>query len=327
MVPLGPDLDLNASRAPSNGPAIEPAGAASLAATAFDDWVAARQSHMETVLARLLPAAQVAPRRLHEAMRYAVLGGGKRVRPLLAFAAGELAEAPVDRVAVAAAAVELIHAYSLVHDDLPCMDDDVLRRGKPTCHVEFDEPTALLVGDALQSLAFDLLSGRDLAPEPRTQLEMVSILAAAAGSRGMAGGQAIDLDSVGKILTLPELEFMHIHKTGALIRAAALLGARCGSALDRDGLARLDRFAKYIGLAFQVVDDVLDADSTTATLGKTAGKDADQNKPTYVQVLGVSEARQLALEMRATAIDALAAFGSRARRLEELADFIVMRKF
>ncbi|HQR53738.1 MAG TPA: polyprenyl synthetase family protein [Burkholderiales bacterium] len=282
---------------------------------------------MENLLARLLPSAQVAPVRLHEAMRYAVLGGGKRVRPLLALAAGEVAEAPAERVAVVGAAVELIHAYSLVHDDLPCMDDDVLRRGKPTCHVEFDEATALLVGDALQSLAFDLMSARALAPDPRTQLEMVALLATAAGSRGMAGGQAIDLDAVGKSLTLPELEFMHIHKTGALIRAAVVLGARCGAALDGDGLARLDRFAKYIGLAFQVVDDVLDADSNTATLGKTAGKDADHDKPTYVQLLGIAGARQLALEMRGTALEALAPFGARARRLAELADFIVMRKF
>jgi farnesyl diphosphate synthase len=327
MWPLGPDLDLNGSRARPEWPGLDPAAANALAASGFADWVAARQDHMEALLSRLLPSPQVAPSRLHEAMRYAVLGGGKRVRPLLAFAAGELAEAPIDRVAVAAAAVELIHAYSLVHDDLPCMDDDVLRRGKPTCHVEFDEATALLVGDALQSLAFDLLAGRGLAPDPAAQLEMVSILATAAGSRGMAGGQAIDLDAVGKSLTLPELEFMHIHKTGALMRAAVLLGARCGTALDSDGLARLDRFAKYIGLAFQVVDDVLDADSNTATLGKTAGKDADHDKPTYVQVLGVSGARQLAREMRATAIEALAPFGARARRLDELSDLIVTRKF
>jgi farnesyl diphosphate synthase len=297
------------------------------AAGAFDDWVAARQGQIEALLARLLPSAQVAPCRLHEAMRYAVLGGGKRVRPLLAFAAGELAEALPERVAVVGAAVELIHAYSLVHDDLPCMDDDVLRRGKPTCHVQFDEATALLVGDALQSLAFALMSGEALAPDAATQLEMVSLLATAAGSRGMAGGQAIDLDAVGTSLSLPELEFMHIHKTGALIRAAVILGARCGTALEGDALARLDRFAKYIGLAFQVVDDVLDADSNTATLGKTAGKDADHNKPTYVQLLGVSGARQLAREMRATAIEALGQFGTRARRLEELSDFIVMRKF
>lgn len=293
----------------------------------FEEWAAALQEQVEGALDRLLPLSSVAPTRLHAAMRYAVLGGGKRVRPLLAFASGEVAEAPLDRVSIAAAAVELIHAYSLVHDDLPCMDDDVLRRGKPTCHVQFDEATALLVGDALQSLAFELLSARELAPEPGGQIEMVRLLASAAGSRGMAGGQAIDLESVGKALSLPELEFMHIHKTGALIRASVLLGARCGAALDADGLARLDRFAKYIGLAFQVVDDVLDADSTTATLGKTAGKDADRNKPTYVQVLGVSRARALALEMCATAIDAVAPLGARAARLTELADFIVMRRF
>ena len=181
------------------------------------------QARMEAVLARLLPAAHVAPARLHEAMRYATLEGGKRVRPLLAFAAGEVSGAAPERVEIAAAAVELIHAYSLVHDDLPCMDDDVLRRGKPTAHVEYDEATALLVGDALQSLAFQLLTEDGLA-DPATQRDMVRTLAVAAGSRGMAGGQAIDLESTGKSLTLPELEFMHIHKTGALIRAAVLLG-------------------------------------------------------------------------------------------------------
>jgi len=317
----------SASRSFAAGPDALAVFAGVAIPSGFEAWVAALQARMETLLARLLPSSQVAPCRLHEAMRYAVLGGGKRVRPLLAFAAGELAEAPVERVAIAAAAVEIIHAYSLVHDDLPCMDDDVLRRGKPTCHVQFDEATALLAGDALQSLAFELLAGRGLAPDARTQLEMVSILGGASGSRGMAGGQAIDLDCVGKALSLPELEFMHIHKTGALIRASVLLGARCGSALDREGLARLDRFAKYIGLAFQVVDDVLDADSTTATLGKTAGKDADHHKPTYVQALGVEGARELAQEMRATAIDALAPFGARAGRLVDLADFIVKRKF
>src|SRR5688572_32196472 len=199
-------------------------------------------------------------------MRYAVLSGGKRVRPLLAFAAGELSRADPERVALAGSAVELIHAYSLVHDDLPCMDDDDLRRGRPTCHVEYDEATALLVGDALQSLAFHVLAEYRLADDLKTQLEMVSLLAAAAGSRGMAGGQAIDLESVGKALSVPELELMHIHKTGALIRASALLGARCGNGLDAKALAQVDQFGKLIGLAFQVVDDVLDADSSTATL-------------------------------------------------------------
>src|SRR5262245_50930016 len=199
-----------------------------IAETDFQAWMGGVQSHMEEVLARLLPGAHVAPAKLHDAMRYATLEGGKRVRPLLAFAAGEVSGASRERIDVAAAAVELIHAYSLVHDDLPCMDDDVLRRGKPTVHVEYDEATALLVGDALQSLAFQLLAEHPLADDPLAQLEMVKTLAAAAGSRGMAGGQHIDLEATGKQLLLPELEFMHIHKTGALIRAAVMLGAACG---------------------------------------------------------------------------------------------------
>ncbi|HMK14571.1 MAG TPA: polyprenyl synthetase family protein, partial [Burkholderiales bacterium] len=185
------------------------------------------QARTESTLGNVLPSADVAPQRLHQAMRYAVMGGGKRVRPLLAFAAGEAARADVERVVIAAAAVELIHTYSLVHDDLPCMDNDVLRRGKPTCHVEYDEATALLVGDSLQSLAFQLIAEYRLSDDPARQLEMLKLLAAASGSRGMAGGQAVDLYSTGKSLTLPELEFMHIHKTGALIRAAVLLGAHC----------------------------------------------------------------------------------------------------
>lgn len=293
----------------------------------FQHWASAHQSRIEAQLQAVLPGADLAPQRLHQAMRYAALGGGKRVRPLLAFAAGEITHADAGRVAVAGAAVELIHAYSLVHDDLPCMDDDVLRRGKPTCHIEFDEATALLVGDALQSLAFQLLAEFRLADDPSAQLEMIRLLAAAAGSRGMAGGQAIDLAAIGATLSLPELEFMHIHKTGALIRAATLLGARCGAALDAAELAQLDRFAKCIGLAFQVVDDVLDTDATTATLGKTAGKDAQHNKPTYVSVLGVADARELAGELRRDALDALDGFGERALRLRQLADFIVLRKF
>jgi len=282
---------------------------------------------MESALSRLLPSAQVAPARLHEAMRYASLEGGKRVRPLLTFAAGELAGARPERLEVAAAAVELIHAYSLVHDDMPCMDDDVLRRGKPTVHVEYDEATALLVGDALQSLAFQLLAEHALADDPRVQLEMVKLLAAAAGSRGMAGGQQIDLEAVGKPLTVPELEAMHIHKTGALIRAAVLLGAACGGALDAALRARLDQYAKTVGLAFQVVDDVLDHDTSTATLGKTAGKDARQGKPTYVSTMGIAGARELAQELRHNALQALEPLGEGARRLRELADFIVLRKF
>jgi farnesyl diphosphate synthase len=285
------------------------------------------QARMESALSRLLPAARSVPPRLHEAMRYAVLEGGKRARPLLAFAAGELVQAPAERLEAAAAAVELIHAYSLVHDDLPCMDDDVLRRGKPTVHVEFDEATAVLAGDALHSLAFQVLAEQPVAEDARAQLEMVRLLAAAAGSRGMAGGQAIDLAAVGKPLSLPELEAMHIHKTGALIRAAVLLGAACGRALEPPERERLDHYAKTVGLAFQVVDDVLDAESPSATLGKTAGKDARQGKPTYVSVMGLARARELAGELRHNAHEALAPFGAPARRLRELADFIVLRKF
>ena len=298
----------------------------------FQSWVAAHQVRFEEVLRNLLPRADIAPQRLHEAMRYAVLDGGKRVRPLLAFAAGELAGADEKRVDVAAAAVELIHAYSLVHDDMPCMDDDVLRRGKPTCHIQYDEATALLVGDALQTLAFQLLAEQRLNDDASRQLEMVRLLAVAAGSRGMAGGQAIDLASVGKPLSLPELEFMHIHKTGALIRASILLGAQCGSGIQRgaasaEQLDRLDRFGKLIGLAFQVVDDVLDCEADTATLGKTAGKDADSNKPTYVSLLGLQGARDMAQRLHREALETLEGFGATAQRLRELADFIVLRKF
>ena len=293
----------------------------------FQTWSSARQTRFEEVLRRLLPQPDTSPQRLHAAMRYAVLDGGKRVRPLLAFAAGELVGADIGRVDIAAAAVELIHAYSLVHDDMPCMDNDVLRRGKPTCHVEYDEATALLAGDSLQSLAFQLLAEHTLNDEPARQLQMLKLLAGASGSRGMAGGQAIDLDSVGKQLSVPELEFMHIHKTGALIRAAVLLGVQCGAALEEAQLKRLDRFGKCVGLAFQVVDDVLDSEADTATLGKTAGKDAEQDKPTYVTLLGVQAAKKMAAELHRDALDALSGFGAEAHRLRELAGFIVLRKF
>ncbi len=199
-----------------------------MSAVEFPAWSREVAGRMETVLASLLPAANIAPARLHEAMRYATLGGGKRVRPMLVLAAGQVTGADATRLEIVAAAVETIHAYSLVHDDLPCMDDDVLRRGRPTCHVEFDEAMALLAGDAMQSLAFQLMAENRLADDPAVQLRMIQLFAAACGSRGMAGGQAIDLEAVGKSLTLPELENMHIHKTGALIRASALLGAHCG---------------------------------------------------------------------------------------------------
>ena len=293
----------------------------------FQHWAKTRQAQIETSLETLLPASSIALERLHDAMRYSVLGGGKRIRPLLAYAAGEVCDADNERVSIAAAAVELIHAYSLVHDDMPCMDNDTLRRGKPTCHIEYDDATALLVGDSLQSLAFQLLAEYRLADTPQLQLDMVRKLAEASGSRGMAGGQAVDLYSVGKELTLPELEFMHIHKTGALIRAAVMLGASCGKCLDDTLLQKLDHFAKCMGLAFQVIDDVLDAQATTATLGKTAGKDADNNKPTYVSILGISQARELAEDLRNKAYAALDDFGVAAERLRQVTDFIIQREF
>ena len=293
----------------------------------FQSWMTAVQQRTERALERLLPAADLAPQRLHKAMRYATLGGGKRIRPLLCHAAGELAGANPARLDIAGCAVEMIHAYSLVHDDLPCMDDDVLRRGKPTCHVEYDEATALLVGDALQSQAFLLLADHVLADDPQRQLGMLRLLAQAAGSRGMAGGQMIDIEGTGQQLTRAELEFMHVHKTGALIRSAILLGAQCGTPLPDDELARLDHFAKRVGLLFQVVDDLLDAEASTATLGKTAGKDAAQGKATYVSAMGLGEARELANALRSEAREAIEAFGERGRRLHELAHFIVSRKF
>lgn len=295
----------------------------------FGAWMSDIQARVESALDRLLPRSSLAPVRLHEAMRYAVLGGGKRVRPLLVFAAGEVAGADPARLDVVAAAVECIHAYSLVHDDMPCMDDDVLRRGRPTVHVQYDEATALLVGDSLQTEAFDLLAGHVLADDAKVQLEMSRILARASGSRGMAGGQAIDLDAVGKALTLPELEFMHIHKTGALIRASVALGARCSAGLPVQELELLDRYARCIGLAFQVVDDVLDYEAPTEALGKTAGKDAANNKPTYVSLLGLPRAKEMARELRDEAARALADLGGggRTQRLAELADFVVLRRF
>jgi len=292
----------------------------------FQDWSRSIATRTEAALERLLPAARIAPQRLHDAMRYSTLGGGKRVRAMLVFAAGELSGAPGERLEVAASAVEMIHAYSLIHDDLPCMDDDVLRRGKPTCHVEFDEATALLAGDALQSLAFQLLAEHRLAPDAEVQLEMIRLFAAACGSRGMAGGQAIDLDAVGKTITLPELEYMHILKTGALIRASVLLGAHCGGKLAQPDLDRLDRYAKCVGLAFQVVDDILDEEGDAATLGKSAGKDRAADKPTYTSLMSITEAKRFAGELHGDALAALEQFGDRAQRLRAIAEFIVHRQ-
>lgn len=295
-----------------------------LASEDFGVWMKSVQEIMEQALASYLPDSTQAPARLHEAMRYAALDGGKRVRPLLVFAAGELFGADAAQLSRAAAAVEMIHAYSLVHDDMPCMDDDALRRGKPTVHVNYDEATALLVGDALQSQAFLIIS--EGPGDAARLLGMIRLLAAAAGSAGMCGGQAIDLDSVGKSLSLQELEQMHRLKTGALLRASVLLGAMSGKILTSSEIEALDAYAAAIGLAFQVVDDVLDATADSATLGKTAGKDAVDNKPTYVSILGLEQSRSLAERLRIDAHLALKPFNNSAQRLRELADLIVQRK-
>ena len=295
--------------------------------TDFAAWSRVVQARMEVALGRVLPAETIAPNKLHSAMRYVTLGGGKRIRPMLAFAAGEAVGADQAKVEVAACAVELIHVYSLTHDDLPCMDDDDLRRGKPTCHKYFDEATALLVGDALQSQSFEVLADPGLGLDPATQVAMLGILARAAGSRGMCGGQAVDLDSTGKRLELAELEFMHIHKTGALIQAAVLLGALAGGPLAQDRRSRLEHYARCVGLAFQVMDDVLDAETDTATLGKTAGKDAAQGKATYLTLMSAKEARAYAQELMADALDALTPFGAQGIRLADIARFIVERRY
>ncbi|MGI4814237.1 MAG: polyprenyl synthetase family protein [Janthinobacterium lividum] len=293
----------------------------------FDQWMRSIAARTEAALDHYLPAVSLAPTRLHEAMRYTALGGGKRVRPLLCHAAGAAFGASAQQLDVAAASVEMIHVYSLVHDDMPVMDDDALRRGKPTVHIQYDEPTALLVGDALQSQAFITLCADALSPALRAPL--VAELARASGSLGMAGGQAIDLESVGTSLSREALETMHRMKTGALLRAAVRMGALCaGSVANAAVLARLDAYSAAIGLAFQVVDDVLDVTADSTTLGKTAGKDAKDNKPTYVSVLGLDASRKLATTLCAeahAALDGLAALGGSTERLAQMADLVVER--
>ncbi len=288
---------------------------------AFEVWSGERQHRIEDVLAGALSLQASIPVPLIDAMRYAVLGGGKRMRPLLAYAAGELVGADPLLVDAPAAALEMIHAYSLAHDDLPCMDNDVLRRGKPTVHVQFGEAMALLAGDALQARAFEVLGAAPL----RDSGGACALLAASVGGAGMAGGQAIDLVHVGRSLAMPALEAMHRMKTGALIRAAVLLGAACGRPLAAAEHRALDGFASAAGLAFQIVDDILDVEGSAAVLGKTAGKDAAQNKPTYVTLLGLAEAKRRAVAVHAEAMASLASFGTGARRLREIADLIARR--
>jgi farnesyl diphosphate synthase len=288
----------------------------------FDHWVATSQAAFEAVLDSLVPAN--APAGLGEAMRYAVLGGGKRLRPLLALAS--CAAVAGDRFAAmrAACAVELIHAYSLVHDDMPCMDDDVMRRGKPTTHVAFGEAQAMLAGDAMQALAFDVLTP-DEGIEPVLQARLCALLARSAGYDGMAGGQAIDLASIGKQLDERTLRDMHRRKTGVLLQASVMMGAACGPA-SAQATKALSGYGAALGLAFQVVDDILDVTQDSEVLGKTAGKDQDANKPTYVSVLGLDAARHLAEALRAEAKAALAASGlADVSHLSLLADSVVER--
>ena len=296
------------------------------ATASFEHWVQTIGNRFEDAAHLTLPRADVVPARLHRAMRYAVLDGGKRVRPLLVFAAGEVTQADQEALDRAALAVEFVHAYSLVHDDMPCMDNDVLRRGKPTVHVEFDEATAMLAGDALQAEAFKVIADGGL-PASQTAALMRE-LAHASSTSGMCGGQAIDLDVVGTTPTIDELEKMHRMKTGALLKAAVLMGALSGRAAALTECTReaLARYGEAIGLAFQVVDDLLDVEASTTDLGKTAGKDAEQSKPTYVSLLGAQAARALSLRLRAQALEAVDGLGPSALRLRELADFIVCRK-
>ena len=288
-------------------------------------WQQKAQAQTELLLERFLPSENQVPHTLHEAMRYVTLGGGKRLRPLLVLAASELGDADQNAVEQAMAAIEMVHVYSLVHDDMPAMDNDSLRRGKPTCHVKYDEATALLVGDALQTQAFDVL-GRPTGLPAERQIVMLSTLAKASGSLGMAGGQAIDLANVGKAMNQTQLEQMHSLKTGALIRAAVVLGALACPDLDSDDVRTLDNYAAKLGLAFQVIDDVLDCEADTATLGKTAGKDSDNDKPTYVKLMGLQAARAYAETLTAEAAALLEPFGAKALHLRLLAEFVTARK-
>jgi farnesyl diphosphate synthase len=284
------------------------------------------QNRVEHALDARLPSDAVLPQTLHKAMRYSVLNGGKRTRPLLTYATGKALGLSEDVLDAQACAVEFIHVYSLIHDDLPAMDNDDLRRGKPTCHKAFDEATAILAGDALQALAFEVLcNDPSIQADALARLKMIAVLTRASGSQGMVGGQAIDLGSVGTKLSLPELENMHIHKTGALIRASVNLAVYSKADIDAAGAKHLDHYAKCIGLSFQVKDDILDVESDTATLGKTQGKDVDNDKPTYPALLGMTGAKQKAVELHEQAIESLSAFGSEADLLRDLSLYIIER--
>jgi len=283
------------------------------------------QSRVESVLDTYLPDASHEPRLLHQAMRYSVLGGGKRIRPLLVYASGECFAVNKKILDAPAAAIEFMHVYSLIHDDLPSMDDDDLRRGKVTAHKAFDEATAILSGDALQALAFDVLSSSLHKIDTKNQLKIINILSKTAGSLGMVGGQVIDLSSTGKTLSEQQLENMHLHKTGALIRASVMMGAFCSENLSQQHRTALEQYAHCIGLAFQVRDDILDIESDTETLGKQQGADIAANKATYPAILGMTAAKQKATKLYETSYEALSCFGAEADLLRNIADFIVKR--
>ncbi len=289
-------------------------------------YLTACQNRVERALDARLPAENILPQGLHKAMRYSVLDGGKRTRPLLTYATGQALGLSENLLDAQACAVEFIHVYSLIHDDLPAMDNDDLRRGKPTCHKAFDEATAILAGDALQALAFEILANdSSIQADAAARLKMITTLTKASGSQGMVGGQAIDLASVGTKLTVPELENMHIHKTGALIRASVNLAALSKPNIDPTMAKKLDHYAKCIGLSFQVKDDILDVESDTATLGKTQGKDENNDKPTYPALLGMAGAKQKAQELHEQAVASLTDFGSEADLLRDLSLYIIER--
>ncbi|GFE90749.1 polyprenyl synthetase family protein [Steroidobacter agaridevorans] len=289
------------------------------------------QARIERELSARLPATDIQPKRLHEAIRYSVLGGGKRVRPALVYATGAALGIPESILDGAACAVELIHAYSLVHDDLPAMDNDDLRRGRPTCHKQFDEATAILVGDSLQCLAFELLTdGPGLPADPGMRLKLVRLLAIASGTDGMAGGQALDLAAIGRKLSLAEVEEMHVRKTGALIHACVMMGAACAPQLSENITRALDEYARAIGLAFQIQDDLLDVEGDVAVIGKATGADRALDKPTYPSVAGVEPSRQRMHELHTQALSALArldAAGLQSAPLAAMSDWLVLRKY
>jgi geranylgeranyl pyrophosphate synthase len=283
---------------------------------------------MESALAARLPEPDRVPARLHEAMRYSVLGGGKRIRPALVFATARAVGLAEDDVEAAACAIELVHVYSLVHDDLPAMDNDDMRRGRPTCHKAYDEATALLVGDALQPLAFQLLAcDPTLRASPAVRLRLIDMLAHAIGTLGMAGGQAIDLASQGMRLDIGQVDDMHARKTGAVIRASVLMAAECAPALSPDLTAALSRFANAVGLAFQIQDDVLDVTGDASLLGKATGADSDRGKPTYPSIIGISASQQRVRHLHNQAIQALAPLGDAAATLRSLAHWLLSRQY